>query len=361
MPKLPQVRKATLTKPFPARNDRASQLYGEPIIRMFWNENHLGMSPKAKAAMEKAMERGHFYHDFSSTALKERLAKEYRLSQDNVYTAAGSSAIIWDIGTVYLDPGDEVVYCDPTFGDFWDMIVFNGAVPVKVPVTEKEQKFDLDGILAALTEKTKIIVICNPNNPTGTALTHKEIEEFAAKVPEEILIVIDEAYMDYASDPDVRTAIDLVDRYNILVLRTFSKMYGMAGIRTGYAIAKADIIDNFMRCAGGYNTSAIAMAGAIAALDDTEHRDRVYAMVKSERERLAKELRRLGCTVWDSQASFVYFDCGIDPEELFTLMMSRNLRMGAFPHSRISVATPELNDLFLQYLAEFMAARKSGS
>ncbi|MDD3192874.1 MAG: histidinol-phosphate transaminase [Oscillospiraceae bacterium] len=351
---VPKICRSMEKMGFTPRNQRKSSATSDPIIRMCWNENQLGISPKAVAAMKEALEKSNLYPDFYAVALKDRIGEVYGLTRDNVFTAGGSSAVIDAIGAVYLDEGDEVLYCTPTFGAYRDMAVVNGAVPVEIPLTA-EMRFDLDGLYAAITDQTKIIVICNPNNPTGMAVGAAELEDFVKKVPAHILIMIDEAYIEYADDPAVRSAVPLISEgYSVIVLKTFSKIHGMAGIRVGYGLAKEAIIDDLMRSPGAFNTSTVAIAGATASLGDRDFLSRSYQMVKEGRHYLIKEMEKLGCQVYHSQTSFLYFDAHMDPQKLKVECAKRGILIGAFELSRVSIGDSKQNAAFICALADIL-------
>ena len=355
---VPKIRHTMEKMAFTPRGQRKSSATCDPVIRMCWNENQLGMSGKAKAAMAAALEKSNYYPDFYAVALKDRIGEVYGLTRDNVFTAGGSSAVIDAIGAVYLEEGDEVLYCSPTFGAYWDMATANGAVPVEVPLT-KEMRYDLDGLYQAITARTKIIVICNPNNPTGTAVGADQLAAFVKKVPKEILIMVDEAYIEYADDPDVHSAVPLIlEGYHVLVLKTFSKIHGMAGIRVGYGLACPEIIDDLMRSPGAFNTSTVAIAGAIASLGDRDFLSRSYQMVKDGRDYLTRELEQLGCKVYPSQTSFLYFDAHMDPQDLQAECAKRNILIGAFALSRVSVGNKAQNAAFISCLRDILPAAR---
>ena len=217
-----------------------------------------------EAALEDSRAGSHFYPDFAAVLLKQKVAEQYGLKAENVLTGAGSSAMIDMIGLTFLDEGDEVLFSAPTYGAFADMAYLNGGVPVSVPVTE-EQKFNLPAMKEKIGEKTKIVVICNPNNPTGTYVPIGELEAFADTLPEDVLLVMDEAYMEFATEPDCCSMVDYMKTHPekpILVLRTFSKYYAMAGLRVGYALGSEELIGIMRKCSASWNLNVCAQKAA---------------------------------------------------------------------------------------------------
>ena len=268
-----------------------------------------------EAALEDSMAGSHFYPDFAAVLLKQKVAEQYGLKAENVLTGAGSSAMIDMIGLTFLDEGDEVLFSAPTYGAFADMAYLNDGVPVSVPVTE-EQKFNPPAMKEKIGEKTKIVVICNPNNPTGTYVPIGELEAFADTLPEDVLLVMDEAYMEFATEPDCCSMVDYMKAHPekpILVLRTFSKYYAMAGLRVGYALGSEELIGIMRKCSASWNLNVCAQKAAVAGLADQEYYQEQKAKIVEGREYLEKEMAALGCRVYPSQSNFIYFDTGKDP------------------------------------------------
>ena len=213
-----------------------------------------------EAALEDSRAGSHFYPDFAAVLLKQKVAEQYGLKAENVLTGAGSSAMIDMIGLTFLDEGDEVLFSAPTYGAFADMAYLNGGVPVT-----EEQKFNLPAMKEKIGEKTKIVVICNPNNPTGTYVPIGELEAFADTLPEDVLLVMDEAYMEFATEPDCCSMVDYMKAHPekpILVLRTFSKYYAMAGLRVGYALGFEELIGIMRKCSASWNLNVCAQKAA---------------------------------------------------------------------------------------------------
>ena len=311
-----------------------------------------------EAALEDSMAGSHYYPDFAAVLLKQKVAEQYGLKAENVLTGAGSSAMIDMIGLTFLDDGDEVLFSAPTYGAFADMAYLNGGVPVSVPVTE-EQKFNLPAMKEKIGEKTKIVVICNPNNPTGTYVPIGELEAFADTLPEDVLLVMDEAYMEFATEPDCCSMVDYMKAHPekpILVLRTFSKYYAMAGLRVGYALGSEELIGIMRKCSASWNLNVCAQKAAVAGLADQEYYQEQKAKIVEGREYLEKEMAALGCRVYPSQSNFIYFDTGKDPAWIQEQLMEKGIRIGAFEMSRVSVGTMEECKLYIKALKEILEA-----
>ena len=284
-----------------------------------------------EAALEDSMAGSHFYPDFAAVLLKQKVAEQYGLKAENVLTGAGSSAMIDMIGLTFLDEGDEVLFSAPTYGAFADMAYLNGGVPVSVPVTE-EQKFNLPAMKEKIGEKTKIVVICNPNNPTGTYVPIGELEAFADTLPEDVLLVMDEAYMEFATEPDCCSMVDYMKAHP-------EKPIGI-----------------LRKCSASWNLNVCAQKAAVAGLADQEYYQEQKAKIVEGREYLEKEMAALGCRVYPSQSNFIYFDTGKDPAWIQEQLMEKGIRIGAFEMSRVSVGTMEECKLYIKALKEILEA-----
>ena len=329
------------------------------LIRMGFNEHPYGMSPKALKIMEEETAKSNFYGDFGKGAVKKAIAKFYDMDVTNVYASAGSSPIIETIGCAFLNPGDEVLMC-PTFAAFIDMAQIRMATPVIVPLKE-DMTYDLDALYEAITDKTKIIVVCNPNNPTGTYVGKKKLVEFIKKVPDNILILMDEAYLEFATAEDCESMYPLLKEMPekpIIVCKTFSKYYGMAGVRVGYALASPEIIAALDKCPGTMISKA-GQAGAIAALADQEYYKDVKKKIVEGMTYLETEMEKLGCTVYHSQTNFILFDPHMDANEVRAKMMEEGIMISAPSICRVSVSTMENNELFISTLRKILEAAKA--
>lgn len=344
------------TKPFMAREARVRTDTPDTVTRLCFNENQFGPSPKATQAMLDAVAGIHIYPDYSTQYLKEKISEKLGLSPYHIITGNGSSEIINQIGTLFAEPGSEVVFCEPSFGAYRDMADFNGAVCRTFPL-DAGLRFDLDAMEKAVGEKTSIVIVCNPNNPTGTFVDADRLEAFIRRMPQDVLVVVDEAYIEYADDPACRSMLPLIEERmeNLLILRTFSKIYGLAGARVGYGIGHPSLIDELMRSFFPFNVGSVGVAGALAALEDDVHREYVYQGNLEGRCYLTKELRRLGCTVWDSQTSFVYFDAHMEPKVLKEAVRKYDIMIASYRYSRVSVGTMEQNRHFIEVMEKILS------
>lgn len=329
----------------------------QEIIQLNANENQLGPSPKAIEAMKEATEISQFY-PFTFGQLEEvrQIFADYHgVQADNIMITAGSGGIISAFGEIFLNPGDEVVSCEPTYDSYKAMVNRYGAKFISAPL--KDYRFDLNAMLELMTDKTKLAIIVNPNNPTGTLLTNQELDDFMEKVPEHVIVVIDEAYFEWIGDKNYESAIKYVkEGKKIAVLRTFSKLYGMAGVRIGYGIMLADICKEMRNVEWNYGPSRIGLAGAIAAIKDQEYIERSLNNNTQGREYLTKVLKEAGFDVVKSYASFIYFyPNGFTSDELVDKLGSYGVIIRAFKeYTRVSVGIPRQNEIFAETLKKVL-------
>lgn len=330
------------------------------IYRMNYNESPYGPSPAALKALAEASRRPNIYPDWFSVELKTNFARLHGLpSMMNVCTASGSSAIINMLGEIFLNEGDEVVLGDPSYEAFRDVTNVAGAVPVMVPLDE-EMHYDFDKMLSAITPKTKMLVVVNPNNPTGTFSDSKEVEAFVRKVPEHVLVVVDEAYLEFVSKPDTYSMIKMINEgYEkpLVVLKTFSKAYGMAGLRIGTAAGNEDIISLLSKSGTAWNISFLGQMMAAEALKDQDYIKKISEMNAAEREKITLELKKLGCKVYESQTNFILFKVpGILNTDVQAKLAEQKILIGSpIEMNRVSIGTSEMNDKFLKVMKEIIA------
>jgi len=343
-------------KPFMAREARVRTDTPDTVTRLCFNENQFGPSPKAAQAMLDAVAGIHIYPDYSTQYLKEKIGEKLGLTPYHIITGNGSSEIINQIGTLFAEPGSEVVFCEPSFGAYRDMADFNGALCRTFPL-DRDLRFDLAAMEQAISDKTSVVIVCNPNNPTGTFVDADRLEAFIRRIPRDVLVVVDEAYIEYADDPACRSMLPLVQEglENLLILRTFSKIYGLAGARVGYGVGHPALIDELMRSFFPFNVGSVGVAGALASLEDDGHRAYIYQGNREGRRYLTEELRRLGCIVWDSQTSFVYFDAHMEPKKLQEAVRKYDIMIASYRHSRVSVGTMEQNRRFIAAMEEILS------
>ncbi|MDI6871302.1 MAG: histidinol-phosphate transaminase [Bacillota bacterium] len=325
------------------------------VIKLASNENPLGPSPRALEALREWLPKAHLYPDGGATRLKERIALKVGVKPENVIVGNGSDELIKLVAEAFLNPGDEVVMADPSFSEYAFAALLLGARVKKVALLG--ERHDLKAMADAIGPRTKLVFICNPNNPTGTIVSAAEVREFMAAVPDEVLVVFDQAYEEYVTDPAYGGGLPYVlAGRRAVVLRTFSKIYGLAGLRVGYGIASPELLALVERAREPFNVNQAAQVAAAAALDDEEFVARSRELCARERERLATALAGRGFPVDPSQANFLFVDVGVDSAALFRRMLPLGviIRSGDIfrrPTSiRVTVGTPEQNDRFLAAL-----------
>ncbi|MCE9507135.1 MAG: histidinol-phosphate transaminase [Alphaproteobacteria bacterium] len=318
------------------------------LIRLASNENPLGCSPKAREAYLKMAAELHRYPDGAAADLRAALAQEYKMEAERIVCGAGSDELISLIVRAYAGAGDELVYSEHGFL----MYPINAKAVGAKPVAAKEidLRADIHALLAAVTPKTKIMLLANPNNPTGSYLARAELRVLREKLPENILLVIDAAYAEFVGAEDYEDGRALVDAYpNVVTLRTFSKIHGLAGLRVGWGYFPVEVAGVINRVRGAFNVSLPAQAAAVAALGDREFVQKSIALAKEGRAFLAKELQGLGLKVYPSVANFLLVEFGASAEDIRIALKDKGIfvrQMGAYnlPQClRITIGTAEDN------------------
>jgi len=278
------------------------------VVKLSSNEGPFGPPPAAVTAIQKIAEKGHLYPDGSCTDLRHALAEKNNINAGNIVCGAGSDEIISLLCQAYLNEGDEVVHSAHGFLMYAISTKVAGGVPVAVP--EKSLKADVDGLLAAVTAKTRLLFLANPNNPTGSYLNKAELKKLHDGLPQNVLLVLDAAYTEYVDEPDYTDGHEWVESAeNIVVTRTFSKIYGLSGLRLGWCHAPSHVVDILHRVRGPFNVSSVAQAAGLAALQDEAF---IEKSKKHNREYMIatqKGLEALGYTVYPSLANFVLVEC----------------------------------------------------
>ena len=325
-------------------------------IRLCFNENLYGPSPGAVKAITRYAGEVHLYPDPGGWHLREALAKKHELLPEQIILGNGADSLITLISTTFLDPREEVLFCTPTFPIYESAARIAMGTPVALPLTSRYQ-FDLNGLRDAITPKTKLIYLCNPNNPTGTVLPPSGIEAFLEEVPEGILVVLDEAYVDFMDAEKTPPIREWISRdLPIISLRTFSKAYGLAGMRVGYAMAAPEIIQALYRVREPFSVSSLAIHAAVGALSDYPHYQKVTGAIKRERERLQKALAERTLSYIPSQANFIFVEFGRDSQEICRAMQENGVLIrcsaswGMPTWARITIGPPEANNTLLQAL-----------
>ena len=332
----------------------------EELVIMNNNENPLGSSPLAIQALRDSAAEINRYPDSRNTAICAKLAEKYHLSPENVICANGADYLIAALGRAFLNPGEKMVVTLPAYAYYETQALCMGAQVVKVPVNER-YTFDLPAMLAAIDEQTKMVVIINPHNPTGVTVSQSELDDFISRVPESCLVVVDEAYIDFADPavfPDV-TGYIREDR-NVLALRTFSKFMGMAGLRFGYILAPEHIIQVLRKVIEPYSVNRLTQAACLAALNDEEFAAESRRAAAEAKSYLRRELLALGCETPESQGNFLFVGLGRDAQELYEQLLRRGFLVfpctdwGYPQHIRLSFALPEQNRRFIATLKELL-------
>jgi histidinol-phosphate aminotransferase len=304
-----------------------------------------GVIERATAAV-RSMNR---YPDMGVSALHAAIAARYGVDVERVASGAGSVAVLYHLLQATCAEGDEVVYAWRSFEAYPIAVGLTGATDVQVPLTATA-RHDLPAMLAAITERTKVVIVCTPNNPTGPSVHRDELVEFLDAVPGHVLVAIDEAYREFVTDPETPDALELAEgRDNVVVLKTFSKAYGLAGLRVGFAIGPAPAAEAIRKCALPFGVSSIAQAAAIASLEaEAELLERVEALV-AERERVHANLTDQGWSLPAAQGNFVWLDLGDDTTTFAAACEEVGVSVRPFAGDgvRVSIGEPEANDLFL--------------
>ncbi len=332
---------------------------GHPAIKLASNENPLGPSPKAMEAIRNCAHRVNFYPDGGGFYLRSKLAKIQGLDMSQIILGAGSTDLIELVGKTFLTGGDEGVTSESAFYIYRLAIEEMGAALIQTPM--RHLSFDLAAIAHAVTHRTKVIYLGNPNNPTGTMFTADDMDRFLNALPSRVLVVLDEAYFDYVQRPDYSHSVDYVrEGKNILVLRTFSKVHGLAGLRIGYGMGNPELIEALNRVRSPFNANMLAQAAAMAALDDREHVAKSVEMNAREMKFVTEELTLLGVHYVPSAGNFLLVDTGRDCEEDFVRLLHegvivRPMKLYGFPTSlRVTIGTHSDNELFLEALRRVM-------
>jgi histidinol-phosphate aminotransferase len=291
----------------------------------------------------------HRYPDMGSVALRDKLADRLGVAAERIVTGCGSVALAEILVKATCLPGDEIVYAWRSFEAYPIIAAGASATSVRVPNTGGHGH-DLQAMSDAITDRTRLVIVCNPNNPTGTSVRQAELDRFVASVPSDVLIVLDEAYRELVTDPEVPDGLATYgDRPNVLVLRTMSKAWGLAGLRMGYLVAQPEVTAAIRKVVTPFSTSIVAQAAAIAALDQEDEVRRRCALVVDERERVTEALRKLGVEVPTSQANFVWLPLGDQSARFGQVCESRGVIVRPFQPDgvRVTIGTPEENDAFL--------------
>lgn len=343
----------------PAKSiDSTKKEYGfEHVIKLAGNENTLGFSPLARDVLERL---DSYYPDGAGVNLREKLAKKFKVRPEQIILGNGSFELLFLTGLAFLEENEETILAEPSFGWYKNVTLIMGGKIVPVPLNESYQ-VDLEGILKAITDKTKIIWLCNPNNPTGTIFTEAQLEKFLAQVREDIIVVLDEAYYDFVVEEGYPDSVSLLSKYNnIIILRTFSKLEGLAAFRLGYGIAGEELIGHLNKVRMPINVNGAAQLAGFAALDDEIFKQKTLDNVRSGLQQYYDALERWGLSYVKSNTNFIWFDIGIESGPIVQKFLEHGILIRAgeefgYPTMlRISIGTKEENEQVLELLGKFL-------
>lgn len=322
---------------------------GRPTFKLSSNENPYPPLPGVLAAATEAAANMNRYPDMGALPLLEALSERFGVPVTDLAVGTGSVAVLYHLLQAACGEGDEVVYAWRSFEAYPIAVQLTGATSVRVPLTE-DARHDLKAMEAAITDRTRVVLVCTPNNPTGPAVRRDELVAFLDAVPRNVLVVLDEAYREFVREPEAPDCAELYrDRPNVVVLRTFSKAYGLAGFRIGYAIGHAPVIAAIRKCALPFGVSEIAQAAAIASLHaEKELLERVDGLV-AERTRVVDALRAAGWDVPETHANFVWMPLGDETVAFAEALQAEGVSVRPFPGegARVTIGEREANDLFL--------------
>ncbi len=322
------------------------------------NESPYGLLPSVAAAIDELTAGVSRYPDMAAARLIDAIAAHHDVGPDHIAVGAGSVEVVGQIAAAVVDAGDEVVFGWRAFEAYPIITVVVGGTPVKVPL--RDYVHDLDAMADAVTDKTRLVLLCNPNNPTGTAVGAAGLTTFLDRVPNDVVVVIDEAYHQYADPALVPDALELFGgRPNVVITRTFSKAYSLAGLRVGYCVGAPELVAAARKTQVPFSVSGLAQDCAIAALADTTEVDRRAALTVAERDRVAKLLAVAGLDVPPSQANFVWLPIGEDAMPLAQHCEAGGVLIRPFPGEgvRVTIGLPEENDAFLALLSTWSPIR----
>lgn len=331
------------------------------VIKLASNENPLGPSPAAMQVLRELVPKVSAYPDGNCYYLKNALAAQLGVATEALIVGNGSDEIIKLIAEAFLELGEEAIVADPTFSEYDFAVKVMGGKTVTIPAVNMTH--DLPSMAAAVTEKTKLVFVCNPNNPTGTIVRRAEVEKLLDSLPKGVIVVFDEAYYEYVFDREYPQTLDYVrqDR-DVIVLRTFSKIYGLAGLRVGYGVARPELIGYLSRVKEPFNVNMPAQAAALAALGDNEHLARSRALNEEGKAFLAAEFTRLGLNFAPTEANFFWVNIAADCRKVFTQLLRQGVIVrtgdifGAPDTIRVTIGTPEQNGRLTSTLEKVLAA-----
>lgn len=331
----------------------------DKIVKLASNENPLGFNPNVKAAIAAHLDGLTRYPDGAGFELKKAISEKLAINADQITIGNGSNDVLDLIGLCFLNANTSAIYAQHAFVVYPLMVKFMGAKGIEVPA--KDWGHDLDAMLAAIQDDTRVIFIANPNNPTGTWLGRDALRKFMQQVPENIIVVLDEAYSEYIHDVDYADGIALQKEFaNVIVVRTFSKVYGLAGLRVGFSVSSPQLSNILNRVREPFNVNTLAQVGAIAALKDDAFVKKTVAINDAGRAQIEAGLQKLNLTFIPSQGNFICFDTGTDALAVYNKLLAKGVIVrpvvpyGMPTHLRVSIGLEDENQTFLDALVEVL-------
>ncbi|MDQ1909403.1 histidinol-phosphate transaminase [Paenibacillus sp. GD4] len=331
------------------------------VIKLASNENPFGSSPKAKEAIVAMVDQASIYPDGGAVELTTALAAHFGVQNNQIIFGAGSDEIILMIARAYLEPGNETITATPTFPQYKHNAEIEGAVIIEVPV-DANGKHDLDAMLSKVTDRTKVIWLCNPNNPTGTMNTEQEVRKFLDAVPKHVLVVLDEAYAEYNVSGQYPDSIAMLKEYdNIIVLRTFSKIFGLASLRIGYGIGHPDVIRSVNQVREPFNTTSFAQKAALASIQDSQFIEKCREANAKGIKQITARFDEMGLDYFDAHGNFIMVDVKRSGKAVFEALLRKGIIIrhdagwGYPTKIRVTVGSEEQNEKFLSALSEVLS------
>lgn len=331
------------------------------VVKLASNENPLGPSPKAVEAIQGLLVDLHRYPDAQAVDLRATIAGRYGLASEQIIVTNGGDELITLVSEAFIEAGDEIIVPGPSFSEYEFGGQLMGAVIRTVALTE-DYRYDIPAILEAVNERTKVLYLCSPNNPTGTILPKSALTELLNRLPSYVLVMLDSAYSHFVTEDDYSDGIEFVKAgYPVIVLQTFSKVYGLAGIRVGFGVASPSIIRSVLQVKEPFNVNALAQAAAAAAIADDDHVRESSRLVKEERLRMYRGFEELGLNYTSSMSNFILVKLGENAEQHYVELMRKGVIVryggawGLPQHVRISIGTPEENNVLLRALRLILA------
>jgi histidinol-phosphate aminotransferase len=325
------------------------------------NENPLGPSPRAVEAIRVAAAKVELYPDAACYQLVRELARHWSVEPDNLIIGNGSDEIIQFMGLAFVQPGDEVLTSHPSFVRYEAAAVLNAGILVAPPL--RDLRYDLEAMADRLSARTRVVFIANPNNPTGTMVSRAELERFLDRVPGHVVVAMDEAYFEYADAPDYPDGLDYVQQgRNVIVLRTFSKIYGLAGLRVGYGIARPELVGYLHQVREPFNVNSLAQAAACASLRDPNQVERSRKVNREGKAALTAAFDSIGLPYAPTEANFILVDVKRDCRAVYEGLLRRGVIVrtgdifGLPTHLRVTIGTSEQNERFLRELCAILQA-----